>query len=247
MCGIGGILKRDENINFDEVVDLAGDLEKRGQDACGFILLNKYGDVIRMFKLPAAITEVFIELEEFLRPIIEKASAILIHTRAATFGSPRNNKNNHPFRIDNYYFAHNGYCVRTPAAIWKNKEIQTDSFNGIFEPLVTELKKRKKFAEVIDNIYRKYSACGSFWLYNSETKQLILYCHTMPLTYEYSEKEFRFASTGFSHALASFDILEIALPYSGQMRADVAQRQDDFNDIKIRPHHEYVKALSEFK
>ena len=152
MCGIGGIILANRKLKFDEVYNLASRLEMRGRDAFGFLLLNRRGRAKRYFKLPSPATEVLSELEKLIAPIIESSYGILMHTRAATFGEPVINRNNHPFKISHYYFAHNGYCSYT-SPDWSRRRIQTDSFNGLFVPLIQRIENGETFKQAVWKAY----------------------------------------------------------------------------------------------
>ena len=216
MCGIGGIILANRKLKFDEVYNLASRLEMRGRDAFGFLLLNRHGRVKRSFKLPSPATEVLTELETLIAPIIEGSYGILMHTRAATFGEPVINRNNHPFRISHYYFAHNGYCSYT-SPDWSKKRIQTDSFNGLFAPLIQRIENGEALKQAVWKAYEEFCATGAFWLYDENIRRLYLFREFMPLTYNISEDAFRFASTGEPNNMKNGWRIEIQLPYAGRI------------------------------
>ncbi|RLG02016.1 MAG: hypothetical protein DRN49_00055 [Thaumarchaeota archaeon] len=236
MCGIGGIILANRKLNFDEVYKLATHLETRGRDAFGFLLLSRRGRVRRHFKLPSPATEVLAELEKLIAPIIESSYGILMHTRAATFGEPIINRNNHPFRISHYYFAHNGYCSYTPLE-WSQKRIQTDSFNGLFVPLIQKIENGESIKQVVWKAYEEYSATGAFWLYDERLRKLYLFRVFMPLTYSCHTESFRFASIGEPTHLEDGWFIEIQLPYHGKIEKYPAEDfKDTTNDWHYPPH-----------
>jgi len=56
-----------------------------------------------------------------------KTNIFLCHTRLATRGDPKDNKNNHPFQLGDFIFAHNGVLYYTDP--FENPtDIETDSF-----------------------------------------------------------------------------------------------------------------------
>lgn len=217
MCGIGGIILSNRRLKFDEVYELASRIEMRGRDAFGFLLLNRYGRVRRYFKLPSPATEVLVELEKLLAPIIKKSYGILMHTRAATFGEPVINRNNHPFKIRHYYFAHNGYCIYTLPE-WSKEKIQTDSYNGLFMPLIRHIENGISLKEAVQKSYDEFCATGAFWLYDEKCRTLYLFRESMPLTYNVEPESFRFASTGEQNNIENGQIIEISLPFRGKIK-----------------------------
>ncbi len=80
--------------------------ERRGRDASGFAA--KIGNRFLTDK-DSCDAKSFTELSKVWRSIRTDGQISLIgHTRAATNGSPSNNKNNHPFHSRRYSMAHNG-------------------------------------------------------------------------------------------------------------------------------------------
>ena len=236
MCGIGGIILANRKLKFDEVYNLASRLEMRGRDAFGFLLLNRHGRVRRYFKLPSPATEVLAELEKLIAPIIESSYGILMHTRAATLGEPIINRNNHPFKISHYYFAHNGYCSYTPLD-WSRRRIQTDSFNGLFVPLIQRIENGETFKQAVWKAYEEFCATGACWLYDEEMRKLYLFREFMPLTYSMHRDAFRFASTGEPNNVGNGWIIEIQLPYAGGI---TKYRAEGFNES--HSYHYYHSA-----
>jgi len=235
MCGIGGIILANRKLKFDEVYNLASRLEMRGRDAFGFLLLNRHGRVRRYFKLPSPATEVLAELEKLIAPIIESSYGILMHTRAATLGEPVINRNNHPFKISHYYFAHNGYCSYTPLD-WSRRRIQTDSFNGLFVPLIQRIENGETFKQAVWKAYEEFRATGACWLYDEGMRKLYLFKEFMPLTYSFHAESFRFASTGEPTHLEEGWIIEIQLPYHGEIERYPAEDfRDSINDWRCPP------------
>src|SRR5690348_7450697 len=99
MCGIAGIRRfGSEPITEEQVALLLMAMEHRGNDATGILAQQPDGSVatakedVPAWKFCSGATfENFIG--EHLKP---DTICVLLHTRAATQGSPRDMKNNHP-------------------------------------------------------------------------------------------------------------------------------------------------------
>ena len=108
MCGIAGFLKTsDYSPHPIEVEQLLINLRDRGTDATGVAWWN--GEKINVLKSPVMADD-FIETPTFKKLVGEIASSkwFLLHTRAATNGSPENKLNNHPIYNQHGLIIHNG-------------------------------------------------------------------------------------------------------------------------------------------
>lgn len=107
MCGIGGFVKEDARIST-ELIDkmsrkLALELETRGRDATGVYTSVRYG-IIHKQPGPAR------SFDDYPK---KYGRVTFVHCRAATHGSPKENKNNHPIFGSKYVLIHNG-VIRMP-------------------------------------------------------------------------------------------------------------------------------------
>ena len=123
MCGIGGwfgvrIPKKLIRKAFLELQD-------RGRDATGIAFLKENGD-FGVYKAPIpASSFVF---NSYYSRILREASqskVVLLHCRAATNGSPQNNKNNHPIWNNQGIIVHNG--IVSPVSSKKKPRGDTDT------------------------------------------------------------------------------------------------------------------------
>ncbi len=111
MCGIAGIRKYGEKPIEEHMIRLLlTGLEHRGNDASGIAMQNKRGDVFTLKHDSPAwtfVSSVAYEewIEKHLSPDIEQ---VILHCRAATKGSPRFAKNNHPLFNGKAAIVHNG-------------------------------------------------------------------------------------------------------------------------------------------
>jgi len=111
MCGIAGI-KKYGNKPIEEIMVrmfLTG-LEKRGNDATGIAMQDKKGEIFTLkndVQAWAFVTsnEYKDWINEHLTDDIEQ---VILHTRAATKGSPRQSVNNHPLFNGKAAIVHNG-------------------------------------------------------------------------------------------------------------------------------------------
>lgn len=110
MCGIGGVRRYgDTPINIDMIQGLGCQLEKRGNHATGVAMMTE--GKVHVFKRPVPAWEFFLDkdYEEFMREYFRpETETVLIHTRAATVGTPLHNPNNHPLTLGKTAVVHNG-------------------------------------------------------------------------------------------------------------------------------------------
>lgn len=111
MCGIGGFRRfGDEPIKREQIEIMLTTLQMRGVDASGIAIMNPGGELVILKDDRPAFQ--FIQqpafdkfLKEHLRP---DTLTVIVHTRAATHGNPRDNNNNHPMFHNNAAVVHNG-------------------------------------------------------------------------------------------------------------------------------------------
>jgi len=111
MCGISGIRKfGNEPIREIQIRLFLTGMEHRGNDATGIAMQKKTGEIL-IFKDDIAAWN-FTKLkkyEEFIETNLdENIVQVILHTRAATKGSPRKSPNNHPLSSGKGAVIHNG-------------------------------------------------------------------------------------------------------------------------------------------
>ena len=116
MCGIAGFCANAKE-HIDARVLSAALLEgiiERGRDATGAAWYNAKKNEVRYTKAPYS-AKTFIQTRLPLMP--SGVKNVILHTRYATQGSPKNEHNNHPIVIDNLVGVHNGHIGNDKAIL----------------------------------------------------------------------------------------------------------------------------------
>ncbi|GAJ08789.1 unnamed protein product, partial [marine sediment metagenome] len=123
MCGIGGVSTSYPFTEKEAIIckRLLESLQRRGRDAWG------YFDGYQVHKEPGVFDE-SVKYETLVDDLLGTGTNVFMcHTRYATQGDPEVNKNNHPFELGDFVFAHNGVLYYTNE--FENEwTIETDSF-----------------------------------------------------------------------------------------------------------------------
>lgn len=186
-CGIGGI-SSDEPLpeNLRTKTEFMFELlTTRGKDAWG------YWNGKKIRKQPGD----FIESEEvFNFPEHTKGSKnILLHTRRVSVGRPWINKNNHPWRLGRFVFAHNGYFHRYDPINWADvpprlHKVKTDSFRLLYW-IWKEFKTVDTVPEAIVRGLNHVDGGYACWLHDIKTKRTYLFRNRYPtFTLYYAEE-----------------------------------------------------------
>lgn len=176
MCGIAGFKAFGAaRPGWDEVERLLLGIESRGRDATGVAFLDEAGE-LRVVKAPVPATE-FVRSKRWKALRTQPVPAILImHTRAGTRGSEKNNKNNHPvFNKMGMALVHNG-------VISNYEEVSKDQVMDA--EVDTEVILRQIESGWWDDVEKLNALSGSFAcaVINKERpKELMLFRHTSPL------------------------------------------------------------------
>lgn len=99
-----------EPIDIQALQTLGVSLESRGSDACGVVLADSTGKVsiLKEDEQPWKFLSSKAFLEFIEAEYTDKTVIALVHTRFATKGNPRDNKNNHPLYSGKTAVIHNG-------------------------------------------------------------------------------------------------------------------------------------------
>lgn len=159
MCGIGGVSTSYPFTEKEATVcwRLLDSLQRRGRDAWG------YFDGELVYKEPGSFGE-SVKYETLVDELLDaKTNVFLCHTRMATKGDPEINKNNHPFELGGFVFAHNGVLYYTDP--FENEwTIETDSFWMLYW-IQKEYERLGDVAEAIRAGVSHVSGIYACWLY----------------------------------------------------------------------------------
>lgn len=141
MCGICGVRRfGPEPISADQIEILLVENQRRGNHATGLALQQADGS-IDVLKAPVPAWE-FVATEEY-KAFIEKCLrgdtlTFIGHTRQATVGDPKHNKNNHPMWAGKTAVVHNGGITNhgwmfDQIKIKREAETDSDILRGILD------------------------------------------------------------------------------------------------------------------
>lgn len=155
MCGIAGVRSFDGTpITGEMVCSLLLGIEHRGKDATGVAVMDSEGE-IHVEKTDDTAWQFVTskKTQSFLDEYLPTATMVLLHTRAATQGSPLRNENNHPVFSGNAAIVHNGvvHNERQLYTEWKAEqkaEVDSDIFRAAFDTFGINRELYKHLAEV---------------------------------------------------------------------------------------------------
>ena len=197
MCGIMGLIghpsKKDAVSFINKGLSV---LEIRGKDATGIFYTCLSSEEKNIIKAPLSSKEFLkkFEVKVFIKEICkflpQEDILILGHCRAATQGSPQDNKNNHPLYSENWILIHNGVISGDVEII--NPSSDTDS-----EILLQALEQTKDMSEIetIKKAISQISGSLAIALVNKKTNNVYLYRHSNPLYCCKTKSGIVFAST----------------------------------------------------
>lgn len=154
MCGIAGFVIADGDLGKldPEVMTkiLALHMQSRGKDATGILTVSPKGRM--KLRKAATAADIFLASRD---GVGSRAQTVLIHTRAATKGSPTNPLNNHPIVYDTIYGIHNGMVSNDDDLFqvhgWK-RYAQVDS-----EAIFASLHHKASPKEALEDIDASYA------------------------------------------------------------------------------------------
>jgi predicted glutamine amidotransferase len=195
MCGIAGVIRYGEQPITEEMIGLllAGN-EHRGVDATGMAFSRKDGSIVVCKNDQPAWTfvssKLYLEfIEQFLKDDIW---AVLLHTRAATCGSPRDNNNNHPMFAGKCAAIHNGMIANDDSlfkshAITRKAETDSDIIRALIDKYGITEKGVKELGRIIGSV-------ATAVVHPEYPKKMILARSGSPLTIASNESHFMFSS-----------------------------------------------------
>ena len=174
-CGIGGLSTGYPFTEKEATIcwRLLDSLQRRGRDAWG------YFDGFTVHKEPGAFDE-SVKYETLVDDLLRTGTNIfLCHTRYATLGDPEINKNNHPFELGDFVFAHNGVLYQTDP--FENEwTIETDSFWMLYW-IWTEYLRLGDVVEAIRAGVSHVSGVYAIWLHKRMEETTYLFRIKNPL------------------------------------------------------------------
>jgi len=166
MCGIGGWIMREPPQQAQELAkELLPALERRGREATGYY--TNLPNSLQKLPLPASK---FVQTSLFQR---RKGWGVvaLLHTRLATSGSPKDNKNNQPLSSKRYVIVHNGNVWNERAA-FPSYKFKTENDTEVILALLHE-GGQKRLQEL------EGSAAIAVW--DKRSRRLLLWRWRLPL------------------------------------------------------------------
>lgn len=127
-------------ISFEQISQLLFGLEHRGLDATGICLQNRTGALVTL-KAPEPAWQ-FVTGDACRKWIKQHLNAdtmtCILHTRAATLGTPQENENNHPLTVGKVAVVHNGVIgnhrdLFSRMKLKRNGEVDSDIIRAILD------------------------------------------------------------------------------------------------------------------
>jgi asparagine synthetase B (glutamine-hydrolysing) len=171
MCGIFGIITRQNNSAFKKFQEMTNDLfrlsESRGKEAAGIIILSD--KTIHVYKEPISASK-FIKkttYQQLFTKLAKKSCfplAVIGHARLATNGFQTNNSNNQPVITKNVIGVHNGIIVNDQF-LWQKILVKKPRFEVdtevIFELINHFLEKGFSLIGAIQQAYQNIEGSAS--------------------------------------------------------------------------------------
>jgi len=169
MCGIGGVSTSYPFTEKEATIcwRLLDSLQRRGRDAWG------YFDGLMTYKEPGAFDE-SVRYDTLIDDLLGAGTNVFMcHTRYATQGDPEINKNNHPFELGDFVFAHNGVLYYSDP--FENEwTIETDSFWMLYW-IQKEYERLGNVIEAIRAGVSHVSGVYACWLHKRAEKTTYLF------------------------------------------------------------------------
>jgi len=254
MCSLGGFIFKNFNNVEDKkelIINLLLSMVERGTDATGISLINTIENKISVYKLPLPAYEFVIE-KGFIKFLdkLNNSNIVLLHTRQATTGDKKDNKNNHPiFKKDtNSVIIHNG-MISNHKELKKEFKLKCDG--EVDSEVLIDLYHT--FGKDLNKLYEKVNGSYSFSLYHN--KKLILFRYSNPLHIAYLKEidSICFCSTSeiMKNAFSEYRFYENNLFCEKKNKFTIINRELEnhsyiefnFNDLKYTWNKEKVRIL----
>lgn len=145
MCGIMGYYSFGRVLpDKDKIAVMFSLLETRGRDASGFAFIDNNQLIISKSPIKSSL---FVKTKEWTEIVLP--NMMILHTRAATQGSNKNNSNNHPlFNKQGVAIVHNGIIYNDKEIFGKNErdgEVDSEAILAVLSSKGKEDKIKKVF------------------------------------------------------------------------------------------------------
>lgn len=142
MCGIAGIRRHGaQPINENQIAFLLMSLEHRGNDAAGIAMQNRKGELfVEKDDVGAWKFCNSHKFKSFIEDHLnEDIVQVILHTRGASQGNPRFNKNNHPLYSGHSAIVHNGH-IHNDDELFRDLKLKrgADTDSDIIRAIVDE-------------------------------------------------------------------------------------------------------------
>lgn len=178
MCGIGGYFatrklgKREQTEAALSFAVMMIRLEDRGVDASGMYVIGDDPSLVSMSKGPGPATGRFDKMVSLVERNGGKQPIVVGHTRHATHGSPKINRNNHPFSVGRLVGVHNG--VFAGYRKWQSKlELEGECDSEAIFRMLANTKNDSGFFEVFDRL----NAYNRMVFWDKRERRLYAYTH----------------------------------------------------------------------
>ena len=216
MCGIAGYLDIEQRAGLDRpeiIANLLHGIEVRGRHATGYAYHE--GGTTNICKADLAATDFVETAPMFTDGLDSTPRVMLLHTRYATQGSPKNNQNNHPIysKTTGLTLIHNGWLTNERQIIRefdlrKDAEVDSETVLRLIEYF--KVVENKRIGTAIKLAMRKLEGKFACALMSEKyPDRLWLWTSGHPLA------GYRDDSTGMFYFASTVSILENALIESG--------------------------------
>jgi len=169
MCGIYGYIGTPSTKALELFQNLGIESETRGTHATGYYGIN--GHVISS-KAPLKATD-FFQTHQFQKLNANIPNILIGHNRFATHGTPKENKNNHPFVSSRFGFIHNGVVGQVKVDVETKSECDSEKiFRYFIKKYTAHHKKIRAIQETLKTFDDGSVACA---LVDSEDRSLYLF------------------------------------------------------------------------
>lgn len=238
MCGIGGIRKfGDTPINATEISTMLCSLEHRGMHATGIALMTDGEIHICKDAKPAWAFVADQSTKDFLDAFLTDDTTIaLLHTRAATLGSPEDNNNNHPFFMGKTAIVHNG-MISNHLSLFNMEKVERSAETD--SDIIRGLLDKGGLSEEGIKLLCKMSGSAAIAAISNETPDRLLLARSgSPLAYATSRDKLWFAS--------EMGVIQRAVrPWSNRFGMPARGRRDDVDYHTMPDNSAYVLDMKE--